>query len=151
MAIRKVVQEGDEILRKICKPVETFDERLGALLDDMKDTVRHEHGAGLAGPQVGVLKRVCVVDVEDGYFEFVNPKIVSEKGKQRGIEGCLSIRHTQGEVVRPNRVVVEYQDRAGEPHTVTAVDFFARACCHEIDHLDGVLYTDRATEVWIEK
>jgi peptide deformylase len=151
MAIRNVVQEGDEILRKVCKPVEVFDERLFKLLDDMKDTVKKERGAGLAGPQIGVLKRVCVVDVDEGYFEFINPKIVAVKGKQKGVEGCLSVRHKQGYVTRPNIVTLQYQDRNGTPHEITATGFFARACCHETDHLDGVLYIDKASEVWLEK
>ena len=156
MAILKIVTEEDPILRKISKPVDTVTDRLKTLLDDMADTLIDQNGVGLAAVQVGILRRIYIIDAgaEEGeheIIEFINPKIIKTEGTQKDVEGCLSIRHKQGEVVRPNRVVVEYRDRAGEPHTVTAVGFFARACCHEIDHLDGVLYTDRATEVWIEK
>ena len=147
MAIRNVVQEGDEILRKVCKPVEVFDERLFKLLDDMKDTVKKEEGAGLAGPQVGVLRRVAVVDVQEGYFEFINPVILSQKGEQTGWEGCLSVRGKSGVVSRPMKVKLAYQDRTGEKHTLQAKGFFARAICHELDHLDGVLYIDKATHI----
>ncbi len=147
MAIRNVVQVGDEILRKKSFPVEEFDESLGLLLDDMKDTLRHEEGAGLAAPQVGILRRVVVVDVEEGFFEFVNPKIVSEKGEQLGWEGCLSVRGKRGVVSRPMKVKVSYQDRHGEKRVLAAKGFFARAVCHELDHLDGVLYIDRAEHV----
>ena len=151
MAIRNIVQEGDPLLRKISKPVEAFDDRLATLLDDMKDTVKKAKGAGLAGPQVGVLKRVCVIDLPEGYYEFVNPVILSEKGKQKGQEGCLSVRGKFGYVARPKQVTVEYYNRLGEKQTVVAEGFFARACCHEIDHLDGVLYVDKASEVWLDK
>lgn len=147
MAIREVVQVGDEVLRGKCFPVETFDESLWKLLDDMKDTVKKEEGAGLAAPQVGVLRRVCVVDVEDGYFEFVNPVILSQKGEQAGWEGCLSVRGKQGVVNRPMRLTLSYQDRYGEKHILKAKGFFARAICHETDHLDGVLYIDKATQI----
>ena len=147
MAIREVVQVGDEVLRGKCFPVETFDESLWKLFDDMKDTVKKEEGAGLAAPQVGVLRRVCVVDVEDGYFEFVNPVILSQKGEQAGWEGCLSVRGKQGVVNRPMRLTLSYQDRYGEKHILKAKGFFARAICHETDHLDGVLYIDKATQI----
>lgn len=147
MAIRNVVQVGDEVLRKKCFPVESFDEKLWALLDDMKDTVKKEEGAGLAAPQVGVLRRVAVVDVEDGYYEFINPVIIQQKGEQTGWEGCLSVRGKSGVVSRPMKVKVSYQDRTGEKHTVQAKGFFARAVCHELDHLDGVLYIDKATQI----
>ena len=147
MAIRNVVQVGDETLRKKCFAVEKFDEGLWQLLDDMKDTVRMEEGAGLAAPQVGVLRRVVVVDVEEGFFEFVNPRIVSQKGEQTGWEGCLSVRGKRGVVSRPMKVKLAYQDRRGEAHTLVAKGFFARAICHELDHLDGVLYIDKALRV----
>ena len=106
MAIRKVVQVGDEVLRTKCFPVEAFDERLHTLLDDMKDTLEKEYGAGLAAPQVGVLLRVAVVKVEEGYFEFINPVITAQKGVQEGWEGCLSVRGKRGVVVRPQKVEV---------------------------------------------
>lgn len=147
MAIRNVVQVGDEVLRKKCFPVESFDEKLWALLDDMKDTVKKEEGAGLAAPQVGVLRRVAVVDVEDGYYEFINPVIIQQKGEQTGWEGCLSVRGKSGVVSRPMKVKVSYQDRTGEKRVVQAKGFFARAVCHELDHLDGILYIDKATQI----
>ncbi len=147
MAIRNVVQVGDDVLREKCFPVEEFDESLCKLLDDMKDTVKKEEGAGLAAPQVGVLRRVAVVDVEDGYFELVNPVIVAQKGEQTGWEGCLSVRGKSGVVSRPMKVKISYQDRNGEKHLLQAKGFFARAICHELDHLDGVLYIDKATHI----
>ena len=147
MAIRNVVQVGDEVLRQKCFVVEHFDESLFKLLDDMKDTVKKEKGAGLAAPQVGVLRRVVVVDVEEGYFEFINPVITAQKGEQNGWEGCLSVRGKSGVVSRPMKVTLAYQDRAGEKHVLKAKGFFARAICHELDHLDGVLYIDKATHI----
>ncbi len=147
MAIRSVVQVGDEVLRGKCQPVEVFDEKLVQLLDDMKDTVKFEQGAGLAAPQVGVLRRVCVVDVDEGYFEFINPEIVAQKGEQSGWEGCLSVRGKNGIVSRPMKVKLSYQDRNGEKQLLQAKGFFARAICHELDHLDGVLYIDKATHI----
>ncbi len=147
MAIRNVVQVGDEVLRQKCFPVEEFDGKLIKLLDDMKDTVKKEQGAGLAAPQVGVLRRVVVVDVEDGYFELINPVILSQKGEQSGWEGCLSVKGKQGVVSRPMKVKISYQDRNGEKRLLQAKGFFARAICHELDHLDGILYIDKATHV----
>ena len=150
MAIRNVVQVGDDVLRQKCFPVEDFDEKLWALLEDMKDTVKKEEGAGLAAPQVGVLRRVAVVKVEEGYFEFINPVITAQKGVQEGWEGCLSVRGKRGIVVRPQKVAVSYYDRYGKPQTLRAKGFFARAICHEFDHLDGVLYIDKAEYVCAE-
>lgn len=147
MAIRNVVQVGDEVLRQKCFPVEAFDEHLHALLDDMKDTVKKEEGAGLAGPQVGVLKRLAVVDVDEGYYELINPVIIAQKGEQTGWEGCLSVRGKSGIVSRPMKVKITYQDRYGEKKQLQAKGFFARAICHELDHLDGVLYIDKATHI----
>ncbi len=147
MAIRNVVQVGDEVLRQKCAAVENFDETLWELLDDMKDTVKMEEGAGLAAPQVGVLRRVVVVDVEEGYFEFINPVIVSQKGEQSGWEGCLSVRGKSGIVSRPMKVKLNYYDRNGQKFQLQAKGFFARAICHELDHLDGVLYIDKATHI----
>ena len=148
MAVRFVVQTGDPVLREKCKPVKKFDGELGGLLDDMKETVRAENGAGLAAPQIGVPLRVVVIDVEEGYYELVNPEIVFQKGEQKGPEGCLSVKGKQGVVVRPDKVRAEYRDRTGKKHKLTASGFFARAVCHELDHLDGVLYTDKAIEVY---
>ena len=147
MAIRNVVQVGDDVLRKKCFAVARFDEKLATLLDDMKDTVRKEEGAGLAAPQVGVLRRAVVIDVEEGLFELVNPVIVQAKGEQIGYEGCLSVRGRRGVVRRPMEVTVEFFDRFGKPQKLTARGFFARAVCHELDHLDGVLYIDKAESV----
>lgn len=148
MAQRYVVQVGDPVLRLKCEPVKSFNAELAALLDDMKTTVRAEEGAGLAAPQIGIPLRVVVIDVGEGYFELVNPVIVAVKGEQTGAEGCLSVKGKQGTVTRPNRVKVEYRDRLGKKHKLTADGFFARAVCHELDHLDGVLYIDRAEEVY---
>ena len=147
MAILNVVQVGDEVLRQKCAPVDTFDEKLWKLLDDMKDTVKMEEGAGLAAPQIGVLRRVVVVDVEEGYFEFINPIIVSQKGEQSGWEGCLSVRGKSGIVSRPMKVKLNYYDRNGQKFQLQAKGFFARAICHELDHLDGILYIDKATHI----
>ena len=116
-------------------------------MDDLRDTVRKEEGAGLAAPQVGVLRRAVVVDVPEGFYELVNPVIVESKGEQRGLEGCLSVRGKHGIVTRPMVVKVEYYDRHGKRRKLVARGFFARAICHELDHLDGVLYIDRAERV----
>ncbi|MBQ2769357.1 MAG: peptide deformylase [Clostridia bacterium] len=147
MAIRSIVQVGDDVLRQKCFPVEAFDEKLHALLDDMKETVKKEEGAGLAAPQVGILRRVVVVDVDNGYFEFINPVLLDYKGEQTGWEGCLSVRGKSGIVSRPMKVTLSYQDRFGEKHLLKAKGFFARAICHELDHLDGILYIDKATHI----
>ena len=147
MAIRNVVQVGDDILRKKCFEVTAFDEKLAQLMDDLRDTVRKEEGAGLAAPQVGVLRRAVVVDVAEGFYELNNPVIVESKGEQRGYEGCLSVRGKRGIVTRPLVVKVEYSDRHGKRKKLVARGFFARAVCHELDHLDGILYTDRAERV----
>lgn len=144
MAIRNVVQVGDDILRKKCFEVTAFDEKLAQLMDDLRDTVRKEEGAGLAAPQVGILRRAVVVDVAEGFYELINPVIVESKGEQRGYEGCLSVRGKRGIVTRPLVVKVEYSDRHGKRKKLVARGFFARAVCHELDHLDGILYTDRA-------
>lgn len=145
--IRNILQIGDPILRKKCEAVTRFDSELCALLDDMKETVKSEDGAGLAAPQVGVSLRAVVVDVEEGFYEFINPVFVWQKGEQKGPEGCLSVRGKMGHVVRPSKVKIIYQDRTGNKHALVARGFFARAICHEADHLDGVLYTDKATNV----
>lgn len=145
--IREVVQIGDPVLRKKCEPVKAFDQELWRLLDDMKETLKKEEGAGLAAPQVGIPIRVVVVDVDEGYFEFVNPVFVWQKGEQVGPEGCLSVRGKAGTVCRPNKVKIVFQDRNGDKYSLVARDFFARAVCHELDHLDGIIYTDKATNV----
>ena len=148
MARKFVVQTGDPVLREKCTEVKTFNGELWRLLDDMKETVRAEEGAGLAAPQIGIAKRVVVIDVEEGFFELVNPVIVAVKGEQTGAEGCLSVKGKQGTVTRPYKVRAEYRDRNGKKHKLTAEGFFSRAVCHELDHLDGILYTDRASEIY---
>ncbi len=142
MATRRIVEIGDEKLRKHCKKVEKFDIRLRILLKDMADTMYASDGAGLAAPQVGILKRVCVVDVGDRLYELVNPEIVSREGEQEGPEGCLSVPGRAGIVKRPMKVLIKAQNAKGEPIEVAGEGFLARALCHEIDHLDGVLYVD---------
>lgn len=148
MAQRFVVQIGEPVLREKCVEVKNFDKELHQLLDDMKQTVRAENGAGLAAPQVGIAKRIVVIDVQEGFYELVNPVIVAEKGTQVGPEGCLSVKGKQGTVKRPYKVKAEYRDRNGRKHKLTAEGFFARAVCHELDHLDGVLYVDKAEEIY---
>jgi len=148
MAFRKILQVGDPMLRQVSQPVEEINEEIITLLDDMKETVVKAEGAGLAAVQIGVLKRVFVVTVEDeGYFEFINPVIVKTAGVQRGKEGCLSVQHKVGVVERPNKVVVKAFDREGKQFKLTAYGFMAKAICHEYDHLDGILYTDKAVEI----
>ena len=144
MSIRNIVQEGDEVLRKKSFEVTDFGEKTSKLIDDMKETLIKAEGAGLAAPQVGILRRIFIVNVEEGYFEFINPVILSSFGSQYSSEGCLSVKGKVGEVKRPNTVKVKYQDRNGKFHTLTANGFFAKAICHENDHLDGILYVDKA-------
>ena len=140
--IRKIVKLGDETLRKQSKPMQKFDLRLWLLLRDMADTMYKADGVGLAAPQVGILRRVVVVDTGDGLVELINPEIIAREGEQAGAEGCLSLPGRQGYVVRPQKVTVRAQDRKGKPFEITAEGLKARAFCHEIDHLDGVLYLD---------
>ncbi len=144
MAIRNIIQLGDPTLRKKSFPVTDFGEKTHQLLDDMKDTLIKAQGAGLAAPQVGVLRRVFIVMAENQYYECINPEIISESGKQIGDEGCLSVKGKYGTVERPNKVTVKAFDRYGKPFTVKAQGFLARAFCHENDHLNGVIYVDKA-------
>lgn len=143
MAIRNIVKIGDEVLRKTCRTQLTFDERLHEILDDMAETMYKAEGVGLAAPQIGILRRYCVIDVGDGLIELINPVITAMSGSQTGNEGCLSIPERFEEVERPMTVTVRAQDRNGNNIEITAEDFKARAFCHEIDHLDGTLYIDR--------
>ena len=143
MAIRNIVKNGDDILRKVCRSQLTFDERLWTVLDDMRDTMYDADGVGLAAPQIGILRRYCVIDVGEGIIELINPVIEATEGLQDGTEGCLSFPGEFGEVVRPNKVTVRAQDRFGKNFTVTGEGLLARALCHEIDHLDGIVYKDR--------
>lgn len=140
MATRNMRLEGDDILEKMSKPVEAFDKRLYQLLDDMAETLEQHNGAGLAAVQVGVLKRVFLVDVGDGIIEFINPEIIEEKDSQHGVEGCLSYPGKWGMVTRPNFVKVRAQDRKGKWFEVEGSELFARAVCHENDHLNGISY-----------
>lgn len=143
MGMRKIVTLGDEALRKTAKPMQKFDLRLWLLLRDMADTMYKAQGVGLAAPQVGILRRVVVIDVGDGLIELVNPEIIATEGEQEGAEGCLSLPGRQGYVRRPNKVTVRAQDRNGKPIEITGEGFLARAFCHELDHLDGILYIDK--------
>ncbi len=147
MALRSVVKIGDDILRKKCREVTKFDERLGELLDDMYETMMANNGVGLAGPQVGMLRRIAVIDIRDnkhGRIELINPVIEHQGGSQTGAEGCLSLPNDVREVERPMIVTVRAQDRNGNEFTITGEGMLARALCHEIDHLDGVLFIDKA-------
>lgn len=148
MALRHIVYEGDEILTKKCRKVENFDRKLAELLKDMKETMIHFQGIGLAGPQVGMLRRLCVVGpFEDRYYELVNPEIIKAEGEQEGYEGCLSVPGYIGCVKRPQSIVVRAQDRKGEEFEYTFEGFPAVAVCHEIDHLDGIMYTTKAVDI----
>lgn len=147
MAKRLIVQVPDPILAKKCREVDKFDERLWTLLDDMKDTLFDANGAGLAAPQVAVLKRVALVDTEDGFYELINPVIKSMKGEQTGLEGCLSVKGKYGTVTRANDITVIAQDRYGKKHTYKVSGFTARAFQHEIDHLDGIVYTSKCSDL----
>ena len=144
MAIRTIRKDGDEILRKISRKVEVIDDRILTLLDDMKDTMKKAEGVGLAAPQVGVLRRVVVIDVGEGLIELINPVIVYESGEQFEMEGCLSIPGIKGKVKRPEKVIVRAQNRKGETFEMTGTELLAIAFCHEIDHLNGILFTDKA-------
>ncbi len=143
MAIRNILKDEDPALRKVCRPVVDFNERLWQLLDDMAETMHQAEGVGLAGPQVGILRRVVVMDVGDGVIEAINPEIVSESGKQEGPEGCLSFPGKWGTVCRPNKVKMKAQDRYGKWYFLTGEELLARCMCHEIDHLDGIVFLDR--------
>lgn len=147
MATRKIVKDPDEILRKKSKPVEKFDDRLFLLLDDMKDTLYEANGAGLAAVQIGVLRRVVVIDVGEGLIELINPVIVDKSGVQDDLEACLSCPDINGRVKRPMWVKVVAKDRNGKDITVEGEELMARALCHELDHLDGILFKDLAEEI----
>lgn len=141
MALRNVVKLGDPVLTKKCRKVEVFDSKLSDLIDDMFETMYASQGVGLAAPQVGLLKRVVVIDVGDGPIELVNPEITLQEGEQRESEGCLSLPGKYGVTVRPQKVQVKGQDRTGKWQVFTGEDLKARCFCHELDHLDGVLFT----------
>ena len=144
MALRNIVTQGDECLTKVCRPVTAFGERLHILLDDMAETLADANGAGLAAPQVGVLRRICLVldEETEEYLELINPEIIAASGEQTGLEGCLSVPGKWGIVSRPNYVRVRAQDRDGDWFEVEGEGLTARAFCHEIEHLDGHLYVE---------
>ncbi len=145
MAILNIVKEGDEVLRKHCRPVEKITPRTLQLLDDMLETLHEANGVGLAAPQVGVLRRIAIVEVEEGQiYELINPEIIEREGTQEELEGCLSVPKQWGVTKRPMKVTVRATNRAGEIYTVSGSGLLARAFCHEIDHLDGVLFKDNA-------
>lgn len=147
MAIRHIISIGDEVLRKQSKPVTEFDSKLGTLIDDMKETLARENGVGLAAVQVGVLKRVVVVVDDDKYIELINPVIIKTSGVQENVEGCLSIPGKYGITSRPRKVTVKALDRNGKGIKVTGKELLARGLCHEIDHLDGVLFIDNVVRM----
>jgi len=144
MALRKIVEQGDECLQKVCRPVTEFNAHLHQLLEDMADTLAEANGAGLAAPQVGVLRRVCLVLDEDTeeFVELINPEIIASSGEQTGLEGCLSVPGKWGIVTRPNMVRVKAQDRSGNWFELEREGLTARAFCHEIEHLDGHLFVE---------
>ena len=149
MALLNIVKEGDETLRKICKPVREITPRVITLLDDMRETLTDADGVGLAAPQVGILKRIALVlNVEtDEIYELINPEIISREGEQEELEGCLSVPGKWAYTSRPAKVTVKAMSRNGEEVTYSGEGLLARAFCHEIDHLDGVLFTDEAVHV----
>lgn len=147
MALRNIVKFGEDILRKKCREVTAFDDKLWVLLDDMYETLKSAEGVGLAAPQVGILRRVVVIDVGEGPIELVNPVVTSVRGKQREVEGCLSAPGQWGYVVRPAKVKVTAVNRYGKEFKVEGTELLARALCHEIDHLNGVVFTDLADEM----
>ena len=151
MAIRNIIQVGDETLRKRSFEVTDFGEKTHQLLDDMKQTLAKADGVGLAAPQVGVLRRIFIISYKEHYFECINPVFLEKSGSQVGEEGCLSVKGKYGTVERPMKVKVKAQDRFGNEFVVTATGFLARAFCHEYDHLDGILYIDKAKNVSEDK
>lgn len=153
MALRKIVLEGDDCLKKVCRPVTEFNPRLHQLLDDMGDTLRNANGAGLAAPQVGVIRRTCVVldENSDELIELINPEIIDESGEQNGLEGCLSVPGRYALITRPNKVRVRAQDRTGEVFEMEREGLTARAFCHEIEHLDGHLFTEHTDHLLSDK
>lgn len=148
MAIRNIRTEGDEVLRKRSKEVAVIDQKIKDLVEDMIDTMYHAEGVGLAAPQVGILKRIAVIDVYDdtGVKVLINPKIIREEGDQFEVEGCLSVPERAGSVRRPAKVWVEALNENGQTYVIEGEELLARALCHEIDHLDGVLFIDKLIE-----
>ncbi len=146
MAIRNIVKYGDEVLQKKCRTVEKIDDRILTLINDMLDTLYEAEGVGLAAPQVGILKRVAVIDIGEGPIILINPEIISEEGSQSGAEGCLSYPGQYGEVERPMNVTVRTMDKDGKIREIKGEGLLARAFCHEIDHLDGHMFIEKVSE-----
>lgn len=142
MGLRKILTDKDPALHKVCRPVEKFDGRLHKLLDDMKETLIDANGVGLAAPQVGILRRVVLVDTGDEVLELINPSLLETSGEQVGAEGCLSVPGKYGIVKRPNYAKVRAYDRDGNEFEVEGEELMARCFCHELDHLDGIVYTE---------
>lgn len=150
MALRQLRYEGDEILRKKCKKVEEVDEHIRMILDDMLDTLHNtEDGAAIAAPQIGILKRLVVIDMGTGIIKLVNPEIIEEKGIQECVEGCLSIPNKYGNTIRPKKVTIKALNENGEEIILTGRGEMAKCFCHEIDHLDGILFIDKVTK-WLK-
>jgi len=150
MALRKIRIDGDEILRKVSRHVDEITPKIKFLVEDMIETMAYASGVGLAAPQVGVLKRIVVIDVGEGPIVMINPKIISEEGLQEGIEGCLSVPGKSGTVTRPFKVSAKALNENGEEFTIEGEELLARAICHELDHLEGKLYTDIAVDMFSE-
>ncbi len=146
MALRVIRIDGDPVLRKKSKSVDDITDRVKLLLEDMVETMVEANGIGLAAPQVGVLRRAIVIDIGEGVLKMINPEIIESDGSEVDVEGCLSIPNLSGTVERPERVKVKYLDEVGNENILDATDLLARAVCHEIDHLNGVLYTDKVIE-----
>lgn len=146
MALRNIRLEGDPILRKKSRPVEGMTDRVKTLLDDMVETMNHADGVGLAAPQIGVLRRIIVIDIGEGPIKIINPVFLEKEGKFIDIEGCLSVPNKAGTVERPERVKIKYLNENWEEKVLEGTGFLSKAICHEIDHLDGILYTDKVIE-----
>lgn len=151
MALRNIVKEGDPILTKKCRPVEKFYQRLWDLIDDMVETLADSGGVGLAAPQVGIMRRICVIDVGEGAVEFINPEIIESSGEQEVQEGCLSCPGEFGIIRRPDHVKARFQDRNGNFCEIEGDELFAQAMCHEFDHLDGVLFKTKVERMLTEE
>ncbi|MDO5027140.1 MAG: peptide deformylase [Tissierellia bacterium] len=143
MALRVIRTDEDPLLRKVSRPVKDINDRMKTLLDDMVETMRDAEGIGLAAPQVGILRRCIVVDVGQGTYKMINPEIIEESGSDIDIEGCLSVPNFNGTVERPEHIKVRYLDEEGKENTIEADGLFARCICHEVDHLNGILFTDK--------
>ena len=148
MALRNVVFSNEELIRKKSRPVTEFDDKLFELLDDMYETMKKEDGVGIAAPQVGVLRQIVVIETNGMKLELINPKITKSSGSQESFEGCLSVKEYNGIVIRPYKVTIDAQDRFGSPFSMTVEGFMSTVFCHEIDHLSGILFTDKAIELF---